>query len=321
MYSAGILIMQKQYPAVPAIVAVIIVIAFLTIIVPAGMPRSGNSAVPATTPLPPLPKEPLLLAERLNSTDLLLREPVGGFRGPLLWINGPDNITMDYVFYSRNFGPGNVTLTVYEVENPLNTTPVTPSSGISARIIPDHFIAGPGTETVSQLVVNISPAGYSHDPATRTFFVHAEAEREKNAVADDWIRVRMGDQPITYLSYQTSGDFSEHSMNLRRGDTWKGTVTVSPGERGTGPVHVWFKEIDCTTMEMGSYDVPQPWDPGRPVISVSPDQFTGRSFGRYELSVTITAATDVPPGKYCYGVYYDTADGHTSYPVNVQVVS
>ena len=313
--------MKKQDLAIPTVIAVIIVIAFLIIIVPAVMPRSGNSAGPATTSPSPLPKEPLPLSERLNSTDLLLREPVGGFRGPLLWTTGPDNITMDYFFYSRESGPGNVTLTLYEVESPLNLTPVTPSPGISARMIPDHFIAGPGTETRSQMVVNISPAGYSHDPATRTYYVHAEAEREKNAVADDWIRVRMGDRPITYLSYQTSGDFSERSINLRRGDTWKGTVTVSPGERETGPVHVWFKEIDCTTMEMGSDDVPLPWDPGRPVIFVSPDQFTGRSFGRYELPVTITSVPEVPPGKYCYGVYYDTADGHTSYSVNVQVVA
>jgi hypothetical protein len=313
--------MRKEFLAILAGIATIIVIIFFILIAPSGPARTAGSVVPNGTPLPPLPQEPLPLSERLNSTDLLLREPVGGFRGPLLWTTGPDNITMDYFFYSRNFGPGNVTLTVYEVENPLDTTPLTPSPGISARMIPDHFTAGPGTETMSQLVVNISPGGYSHDSATRTFYVHAEAGGEKNAVADDWIRVRMGDQPITYLSYQTSGDISERSINLHRGDTWKGIVTVSPGERGTGPVHVWFKEIDCTTMEMGSGDVPQPWSPGRPVISVSPDQFTGRSFGRYELPATITAATDVPPGKYCYGVYYDTADGHTSYSVNVQVVA
>jgi hypothetical protein len=313
--------MRKKYPVILAIGAAIILVALVILVTGAGPVRTTVKTLTTETPLPILPREALPLSEQMNSTDLLLHEPVGGFRGPLLWISGPDNITMDYFFYSRNFGPGNVNLTLYEVESPLNTTPVTPSPGISVLMIPDHFIAGPGTETVSQLVVNISPAGFSHDTATRTYYVHAEVDGEKNAVADDWIRVRMGDQPITYLSYQTSGDFSERDMSLRQGDTWKGMVTIRPGERGTGPVHVWFKEIDCTIMEMGSDDAPQPWSPGRPIISVSHDQFTGRSFGRYELPVTITAATDVPPGEYCYGVYYDTADGHTSYSVNVQVVA
>ncbi len=313
--------MKKQDLAIHAVIAAIIGIALFILIVPGEIPHSGNPVIPATTPLQPLPEEALPLSERLNSTNLLLREPIGGFRGPLLWSNGPDNITMDYFFYSRNFGPGNVTLKVFEVENPLNTTPITHSPGISAQMIPDHFTAVPGTETVSQLVVNISPAGYSHDPATRTFYVQAGVSDEKNAIADDWIRVRMGDIPVTYLSYQTTGDFSERDIRLRRGGSWNGIITVIPGERGTGPVHVWFKEIDCATMAMGSDDVPQTWKRGRPIISVSPDRFTGRSFGRYKLPVTITTTPDVPQGEYCYGVYYDTADGHTSYSVTIQVIS
>jgi hypothetical protein len=313
--------MRKEFLTILAVIATIIVITFFILIAPSGPARTAGPAVPNGTPLPPFPQEPLPLSERLNSTDLLLREPVGGFRGDLIWLVDPDNATWDYVFYSRDYGPGNVTLSVTEVSSPLNTTHVTPSPGISARMVPDRFTIEPETNVTTQLVVNITPAGYSHDPLTRTFYVHADVEGEKNAVADDWIRVQMADRPTTYLSYQTSGGISERSINLHRGDTWKGTVTVSPGERGTGPVHIWFKEIDCTTMEMGSDDVPQPWSPGRPIISVSPDQFTGRSFGRYELPVTITAATDVPSGKYCYGVYYDTADGHTSYSVTVQVVA
>lgn len=312
--------MQKEFLVILAVIATILVIAYVILVVPAFPHRSRDPVVPKGTPLPPLPKEALPLSERLNSTDLLLREPVGGFRGPLLWTIGPDNITLDYFFYARDFGPGRVSLTAYEVRSPLNTTPVTPSPGISARMIPDHFTAGPGTETMSQLVVNISPGGYRHDSATRTFYIHAETGGEKNAVADDWIRVRMGDRPTTYLSYQTSGDFSERYISLHRGGSWKGTVTVIPGERGTGPVHVWFREIDCTTMEMGSGDVPQPKSPGWPEISVTPDRFIGRSFGRYELPVTITAASDVSPGKYCYGAYFDTADSHTGSSIHVQVV-
>ena len=312
--------MQKLHLAILAAIAAIVVIAGIVLLVPAGLPSGTRHDVPAPAPLPPLPKEPLPLSVRLNSTDLLLREPVGGFRGPLLWLTSPDTITMDYVFSSRDYGPGNVTLTVAEVESPLNATPVTPSPGITARMVPDRFTASPGTTTVSQLVVNIGPAGYSHDPATRTFFVHADASGNANAIADDWVRVRMGDMPITYESYQTSGGFSEPEIKMHRGIPWNGTVTILTGERGTGEVRIWFRELDCKTMAMGSEDTPEPWNPGRPVISVAPDRFTGRSFGRYELPVTISAGPDVPPGTYCFGVYYDAPDVHTSYSVKVTVV-
>jgi hypothetical protein len=164
------------------------------------------------------PTQVLPLAEQLNSTSLLLHEPIGGFRGPLRWISEPANVTWDYEFYSRNYGPGNVTLSVYEVRNPLNTTPVQPTPGISARMIPDRFTTVPGSEVTSQLVVNITSEGYSHNSVTRPFYVHAEVEGEWNAVAYDWIRVRMGDRPISYTSYQTKGDISNSNITIHRGD-------------------------------------------------------------------------------------------------------
>ena len=313
--------MVKQELAIHAVITAIIVIAFFILTVPVGIPRAGYPVVPATTPLPALPREALPLAERLNSTDLLLREPVGGFRGDLIWLVGPDNMTYDYVFYSRDYGPGNVTLSVAEVSSPLNTTPVTPSPGISARMVPDRFTTEPGTNITVQLVVNITPAGYSHDPVTRTFYVHADVEGEKNAVADDWIRVQMADRPTTYLSYQTTGDISEHEITMHQGGRWAGNVTVRLGERGTGPVRVWFQELDCVTMGTSSMDTPQPPSPGWPVISVDPAQFVGRSFGTYKLPTTVSAAArPVRPGTYCYEIHIDAPDEYTSFSSKVRVI-
>jgi hypothetical protein len=313
--------MRKEFLAILAVIATIIVITFFILIAPSGPARTTVSAVPNGTPLPPLPQEPLPLSERLNSTDLLLREPIGGFRGDLIWLVGPDNATWDYVFYSRDYGPGNVTLSVTEVSSPLNTTPVTPSPGIFARMVPDRFTIEPGTNITTQLVVNITPAGYSHDPVTRTFYVHADVEREKNAVADDWIRVQMADRPTTWLDYQTTGDISEHEITMHQGGRWVGNVTVRLGERGTGPVRVWFEELDCETMGSSSMDTPQPPSPGWPVISVDPAQFVGRSFGTYELQITVsTAAQPVQPGTYCYEIHIDAPDEHTSFSSKVQVI-
>lgn len=267
------------------------------------------------------PTQALPLAEQLNSTSLLLHEPIGGFRGPLRWISEPANVTWDYRFYSRNYGPGNVTLSVYEVRNPLNTTPVQPTPGISARMIPDRFTTVPGSEVTSQLVVNITSEGYSHNSVTRTFYVHAKVEGEKNAVAYDWIRVRMGDRPISYTSYQTKGDISNSNITIHRGDRWVGNITVSPGERGTGPVMVWFKELDCETLFSSSIDTPQPPNPNWPEDTVYPDQFIGRSFGNYQLPATISAgAPSVQTGTYCYGITIDTADSRTSFDAKVHVI-
>lgn len=311
--------MHRKYGMILAVfVAIVIAAAIITTPLP-GSIYPQSPAVPEGSPVPSLPEAALPLAELLNSTYLLLHEPIGGFSSPLIWITGPDNATFNYTFYSRDYGPGSVTLTVSEVSAPLNTTPVAPSPGISARIIPDHFTALPGEETRAQLVVNISPEGYSHDAVIRTFWVHAIAEGEENAIADDWIRVRMGDRPTTYIIYATTGEIDGQDITVNRGGRWAGNLTVSTGERGTGPLLVWVKELDCGTMYFSSLDTPAPSAPGSPAFSIDPARFTARSFGNYKIPVVITTNPDVLPGTYCYKIAISAPDTNTSFSSRVQV--
>jgi hypothetical protein len=238
-----------------------------------------------------------------------------------MWINGPDNVTFDYTFYSRDYGPGNVTLTIYEVSNPLNITPITPSPGISARMIPNQFTALPGTEISAHLIVNISPEGYRNDTVTKTFYVHANVTGETNAIADDWIRVRMGDRPDTYMSYITNGEIGEQNITISREGNWAGNLTIRTGERGTGPLLIWVKELDCGTMFFSSLDTPAPFSPGSPAVSIDPAQFIARSFGDYEIPVAIDAnSPGVQPGTYCYQIVISALDTSTSFSTTVQVI-
>lgn len=271
---------------------------------------------------PPLPKDPLPLEDRLNSTPLLLYAPVGGFSGPLYWVRGPETLTYNYTFYSRGFGPGNVTLTVTEVAFPLSTEPVSPSPGIETRISPDRFAIDPGEVVTAQFNVSILPEGFHRNTTTRTFRIHAETDFMPNAVADDWIRVRMGDMPVSWIDYQTRAEFDPRDITIRKGDRWSGNLTLRLGERETGLVHVWFKELDCDTEAMSSQDTPQPRSTGWPEISVSPDEFTGRSYGNYNLTTVIdTGSPHIAPGTYCYGTYIDTPEAHTSFSFTVMVKS
>ena len=300
-------------------IAVIITVSMI-LLAPAGSPRIPVTALSFVPPLSALPEEAVPLAERLNSTSLLLREPVGGFHGSLIWLVGPGNLTLDYIFYSRDYGPGNVTLSVIEVSSPLNITPLTPSAGISARMVRDRFTVLPKTETESQLIVNVSPEGYSHDPVTRTWFVHADVEGDKNAIADDWIRVQMADRPTTWLDFQTTGDISERDISIHLGGQWDGNITVRLGGRGTGLVHVWFRNLDCGTMESSSLDTPHPLPEGWPEISVDPARFIGRSFGTYELQTIVSAVREVQSGTYCYDITIDAPDEQTSFSSIVHVL-
>jgi len=313
--------MHKKYCMMLVVfIAIVIVAAVLLVAIPRGIHLPGTAA-PEGFPAPSLPETALPLDERLNSTQLLLHEPVGGFSGPLIWITGPDNATFNYTFYSRDYGPGNVTLTVSEVSAPLNTTPIIPSLGIAARMIPDYFTALPGAETGAQLVVTISPEGYSHDAVTRTFWVHADVKGAVNAIADDWIRVRMGDRPTTYTSYATTGEIEGHDITVHRGGQWMGNLTIISGERGTGPLLIWVKELDCGTMSFSSLDTPGPFTPGSPAFSIDPARFTARSFGKYEIPVAIdTHAPGVLPGTYCYEIVISAPDTNTDFSTTVRVI-
>jgi len=286
-----------------------------------GIPGDINiPGLEAPHSFPTLPTDTLPLSDRLNSTPLLLEAPVGGFSGQLHWLRGPHTLTYNYTFYSRGFGPGNVTLTVTEVAFPLSTEPVSPSSGIETRINPDHFTTDPDDMVTARFNVTILPEGFRHNATTRTFRIHAETDFMPNAVADDWIQVRMGDMPVTWVGYQTRPEFDLFDIAIRKGDRWSGNLTLHLGERETGNVRVWFKELDCDTQAMSSLDTPKPRSPGWPEISVSPDQFTGRSYGNYNLTTVIDAASPlVAPGSYCYGTNIETPNGQTSFSFKVRV--
>jgi len=312
--------MQKRYLIMPGIlIAVLIAAAVIMVTGPSTHDTPDPSLHPAVSPTP-LPIGEIPFGDRLNSTNLLLCEPVGGFRGGDIWLTGPDTVSWDYVFYSRDYGPGNVTLTVSEAGRPLATTPVPMAPGISARMEPARFNVQPGTETVSRLIVTVSPEGYSHDPVRRTFLVHASVEGEKDAIADDWVSLPMADRPTTWLDYRTTGEISEREITVRRGEEWAGNLTVQLGERGTGPVHVLFKALDCMTMESSSTGNPQPLPAGWPLISVYPAQFLGRSFGSYILPLSISAAEGPVPGTYCFDTVIEAPNGQTSFSSKITVV-
>lgn len=268
----------------------------------------------------PLPEDTLPFWDRLNSTPLLLSAPIGGFTGPLLWATGPDTLTYEYRFYARGFGPGNVTLTVTEVVFPAGTDAADPSPGIDARIDPDRFSITPGEVVTARLNVTIRPEGYSHNHTTRTFRVHAVTDLYPNTVADDWIRVRMGDYPNPYAQSSRKANLETRDITVRNGEQWSGNLTLVLDERETGPARAWFSELDCNTVEMSSFDTPQPEHAGWPVLSVTPDEFIARSFGTYNLTTVIdTRSHPVRPGIYCYGAHIKTADMGTEFSFKVRV--
>lgn len=269
----------------------------------------------------PLPEEPLPFEDRLASTPLLLHAPVGGFSGPLFWLSGPDTVTYEYQFHSRGFGPGNVSLTIDEVDFPLSTKTVPPSPGIDARITPDHFRFDPDDSITARLNITVMPEGYRNNTTTRTFRVHAGVDGMPNAVADDWIRVRMGDRPVSDVSHHASADIEARGISIRKGGVWKGNTTLKLGERDTGRVYIWFQELDCETSGMSSLDTPEPASPDWPHISVSPDEFIGRSYGTYNLTTTIdTGFLTLRPGTYCYGINVETAGSRSSASFTIDVI-
>lgn len=268
----------------------------------------------------PLPEDTLPFGDRLNSTALLLSAPVGGFTGPQYWVNGPDTLTYEYRFYARGFGPGNVTLTVTEVAYTGSMEPAGPSPGIDTQISPDHFSISPDEVVTAGLNVTIHPEGYSPGSTTRTFWLHADTDLYPNTVADDWIRIRMGDVPDPLFQRSSRVDFGTRDITVRNGEQWAGNLTLALDERETGPARAWFSELDCTTVEMASFDTPQPESAGWPVLSVTPDEFVARSYGTYNLTTVIdTRSHPVRPGTYCYGAHIETAGMGTEFTFKVRV--
>ena len=265
-----------------------------------------------------------LLPGCTDCTDALLARPVGGFNGNdivislVSWSNFTRTLdphptgSIRYTFYSREMDTGTVKFSISRVKGLYETEAMPMPEGIAVSMVPDEISPKPGTVFNSTVTVSIDPETFSGDTSQFWIYIHADGEGSGDIIADDWVRVAVSDGDFMMGAghfYTSGGGYCQKLLVIGQGETGHLPFMIRTGERDTGNVTLGLVTSPCI-VDHGPLrpDERPPWPEGIRA-TITPDQFTGRSFATYLPDMAFTIGPNVPPGDYCFSAVLRTPTG------------
>jgi len=277
-----------------------------------------------------------LLPGCMDCTDALLTRPVGGFNGNdiiislVSWSNSTQIAdphptgSIRYTFYSREMSTGTVKFRISRVKGLYETEAMPMPDGIAVSMVPDEISPQPGKVFNSTVTVSIDPETFSRDDHQFWISVHAAGDGSGDVIADDWVRVAVSDGDFMMGAghfYTSGGGYCQRLLVISQGETGHLPFMIRTGERDTGNVTLGLVPSPCI-VDHGPLrpDERPPWPEGIRA-TITPDQFTGRSFATYLPDMSFTISPEVPPGDYCFSAVLRTPTGGSEYaPFTLRVV-
>ncbi|MCX6688469.1 MAG: hypothetical protein NTZ39_02050 [Methanoregula sp.] len=269
----------------------------------------------------------------MDCTDALLTRPVGGFNGNHLLVllvtwNGSSLVAdpnssgeIRYTFYAREMPPGKVKYRITRVAGLYATQAMPMPEGVTVSIAPDEIVTQPGQVYVSNVTVRISPDTFPRSTGQFWIYLHADAG---DAIADDWVRVSFSDG--SFVSgrghfYTSGGGYCQDLLVVRQGESGHIPFSIWTGELDTGNVTLGLVTSPCMVDHGPLRPDERPSWPAGIHATITPDQFTGRSFASYLSDISFDIDPHVQPGDYCFSAILRTPTGGSDYaPFTVRVI-
>jgi outer membrane lipoprotein-sorting protein len=278
-----------------------------------------------------------LLPGCTNCTGALLTRPVGGFNGNdiiislMTWKNftrvadpHPTG-SIRYTFYSREMSTGTVKYRISRVKGLYETEAMPMPDGVAVSIVPDEISPQPGKVFNSTVTVSIDPEKFSSDDHQFWIYLHAAGEGSGDIIADDWVRVAVsdGDFMMGVGHFHTSGgSYCQKLLVVRPGEIGHLPFMIRTGERDTGNVTLGLVTSPCIVDHGPLRPDERPVWPEGIRATITPDQFTGRSFATYLPDMSFDISPEVSPGDYCFSAVLRTPTGGSEFaPFTLRVVS
>jgi hypothetical protein len=222
--------------------------------------------------------------------------PVGGFSQVYSWAGPNSSLDLTYLFYSRAWGPGNVTYTITATDY---YGPV-PEGTVNITIEPSSFTARPGSEYVSHIHLVTGPAfganssipyGSGSIVSSTMFHINVSFEDNASRLCDDsisvWTVIPPGLPAVTSDYFQVGNDTS---FRLAPGETREILIEFYRGG-GIGNISYILSETPLT-------------------ITIDPPSFIARhGIGNYPATLTVHADPALATGDYPFTLDIHGAQG------------
>jgi len=297
----------------------------------------SGSGISNTDQYDPRKLSPALKPGCLDCTEALLTEPVGGFSGDYLLVGmldyqgsksvpNPDPWqSINYTYYSRNMSKGTVRYTVSRVSGLYSTEPLSTGGNVSIGIEPGEYSAEPNRVYEAELTARVKPGIKLHE--NFWIHIHADVEGAPDAITDDWVRLALDDgSPMSgaglWHFYQTGGGYCQDVLVIPQGGSGHAPFAIRTGELDTGTATLSLIPAPCHPDHRPlRQDERPPWPAGIHA-TVTPANFTVRSFASFLPDMAFTVDPTVQPGDYCFSAVTQTPHGGSEYaPFTLRVIS
>ncbi len=213
--------------------------------------------------------------------------PIGGFEKTMVIVDPNYTFETDYIFYSRNWGPGEVKYTASGSSGSYGYEQLA-IEPMQIHIIPSNFTAEPNHTYKSRLFLNTSDL-------PKDFFLPVDDQKGMYNVASINMNVSLQDKSANYGADRIS---LYHSFITLGGPPYDSlfldncSIQIKPGE--TRKITISFVHDPTGGLEEISY-IPSKTSLN---ISIIPSKFVVKHFLKFPSIITVTANPSLISGEY-----------------------
>lgn len=225
----------------------------------------------------------------------------GGLQEPFVeFLEGDSIKKVNYTFLSQCPGSAEVSCTLVPVNNWNDRDPVDPPDWVHISIDPSSFVIPSLRTNTSEVTIrltrNTTDTSATGPSGNRAAFFYLKPSINSRVLADaeDWLCVQENYNYRSLHRPQWDAEIENNNLVVHPGTGNQTPVTLNTQSQGLDYIHYEIQPYDNISASV--------LEDNLLLMSVTPSEFSSRSFRNYTSVLSVNANHDLPPGIYQFTV-------------------